>query len=432
MPQHRSRHTHPLGHRPAPRQIGRLFALLGLALTSCSALQEPPPASFGPMGPAHSPAEQHARTFEALWTRLETDYLYFDDASVDWNALHDRYLSRVSSEPSEDGFVEAIRDLQAELPTGALSWESRTERIAADITDTSTYAGIGAFVAFAAEPEPRVIILSVMDGSPAHKSGLRAHDSILAVDGEKIRAEEGLGVIDRIRGPADSLVRLQIHTPGREDRTVTVKRGQLSGEARLAFGIIPGTDVGHLVFPAAGYSGLADEVVEGLTKLTTNRRLAGLILDLRIARSVQGWPLQELFGIFGDGSVGEFYDRDQRQLVRIRGQDVLSSQTVPLVILVGEHTSGFPEILAAGLQATGRATVVGGRTSAAVETSLASYLPDGSRLLIESASFRLLDGTEIGRTGVVPSLEIESGWDQILPDEDPVLDAALEVLLRSE
>jgi len=203
MPQHPSQRTCPSGHRPAPLEIRRLFALLGLALTSCSALQEPPPASFGPMGPAHSPAEQHARTFEALWTRLETDYLYFDDASVDWNALHDRYLSRVSSEPSEDGFVEAIRDLQAELPTGALSWESRTERIAADITDTSTYAGIGAFVAFAAEPEPRVIILSVMDGSPARGAGIAPGDLLLGANGNPVETLDDLQRVMVLGQPAD-------------------------------------------------------------------------------------------------------------------------------------------------------------------------------------------------------------------------------------
>ena len=35
---------------------------------------------------------------------------------------------------------------------------------------------------------------------------------------------------------------------------------------------------------------------------------------------------------------------------------------------------------------------------------------------------------EIGNSGVKPDVEVEAGWDQVLPDEDPVLDAGIELL----
>ena len=47
---------------------------------------------------------------------------------------------------------------------------------------------------------------------------------------------------------------------------------------------------------------------------------------------------------------------------------------------------------------------------------------------MESTSFRLLNGEEVGNKGVQPDLEVEAGWDEVIPDADPVLEAAIELL----
>jgi C-terminal processing protease CtpA/Prc len=136
-----------------------------------------------------------------------------------------------------------------------------------------------------------------------------------------------------------------------------------------------------------------------------------------------------LLTLFYDGAVGEFYNSaQQKQTLTIRGQDQFSSQSVPLVILVGPNTNGFPEILAAGLQAGQRARVVGANTPGEIETTASFYLPNGSRVFIASTSFRLSNGDDIGNNGVKPDVEVEAGWDEVLPDADPVLDSAIELL----
>jgi C-terminal processing protease CtpA/Prc len=173
---------------------------------------------------------------------------------------------------------------------------------------------------------------------------------------------------------------------------------------------------------------MVDDMLQSLQELAANRHLDGLILDLRVAGSSRGWPLQELLTVFHDGPIGEFYNRAESQAIDITGQDVLSSQTIPLVLLVGSNTTGFPEILAASLQASKRAVVVGAPTSGSIETASSFYLPDGSHLFVESASFRLTSGEEIGQNGIKPDVLIEADWDEVLPDADPVLEAAIEAL----
>jgi len=382
----------------------------------------------GDFGPQTSLQEQQVETFQALWKHLEEDYIYFESAEIDWDALHDQYLQRVEAGLTPEEFSALIEELQAELPEGSLAYQSRAERIEADVADASSYEGIGAFVGFNEEPEPHIVLLDVIEGSPAEKAGLKAHDSILEIDGNPILLEEGLTAVDRVRGPAGSSVTLSIQSPGEPARSVEVKRGKLSTTGRLQAYNLTGTDYGYLLFPPVGYDTLDEDVVKSMQVFTTNRKLEGLILDLRIANSSRGWPLEAIYTLFYNGAMGEFYNRNDKQLVQVQGQDVFGSQEVPLVVLVGRNTSGTPEILAASLQMHKRATVIGENTPGSIEGTTSFYLPDGSELFIQSTSFVLPNGDEVGTQGVVPDIVIETGWDQVQPDNDPVLDQAIEHL----
>jgi carboxyl-terminal processing protease len=403
--------------------------ILSLFLSACMGLiplEEEPVA--GEFGPQTSLQEQQTKTFEALWKYLEENYIYFESAEVDWAALHDQYLQRVKSGLTAEEFSALIDDLRAELPEGSLGYQSRAERIEADIADASSYEGIGAFVGFSEEPEPHIILLDVIEGSPAEKAGLKAHDSILEIDGSPILLEEGITAVDRVRGPAGSSVTLSIQSPGEPARSVEVKRGKLNSVGRLEAYNLTGTNYGYLLFPPVGYDTLDEDVVKSMQAFTTNRKLEGLILDLRIASSSRGWPLEAIYTMFNDGPLGEFYDRADKQVVQVEGQDIYGSQEVPLIVLVGQNTSGTPEILAASLQMHKRATVIGENTPGAIEVASSYYLPDGSELFIQTTSFALPNGEEIGTQGVVPDIPVEAGWDEIQPDDDPVLDKAIEYL----
>lgn len=403
--------------------------VLSLFLSACMGLipLEEEPAN-GDFGPQTSLQEQQAATFETLWKHLQENYIYFESADVNWDTLHDQYLQRVQAGLTPEEFSALIEELEAELPEGSLAYQSRAERIEADVADTSSYEGIGAFVGFVEEPEPHIVLLDVIEGSPAEQAGLKAHDSIFEIDGSPILLEEGIAAVDRVRGPAGSSVTLSIQSPGESIRSVEVNRGKLNSTGRLRAYNLIGSDYGYLLFPPVGYDTLDEDVLKSLQAFTTNRTLEGLILDLRVASSTRGWPLEAIYTMFFNGPMGEFYTRNDKQLIQVEGQDIFGSQEVPLVVLVGENTSGTPEILAASLQAHKRATVIGEKTPGSIEGATSYYLPDGSELFIETTSFMLPNGEDIGAQGVAPDILVETGWDEVLPDNDPVLDQAVEHL----
>jgi carboxyl-terminal processing protease len=403
--------------------------ILSFFLSACMGLipLEDEPVS-GNFGPQTSLQEEQTETFETLWKHLEENYIYFDSAEVDWNALHNQYLQRVESGLTPEEFGDLIHDLQAELPDGSFGYQSRAERIETDVADASSYEGIGAFVGFSEAPKPHIVLLDVIEGSPAEKAGLKAHDSILAIDGSPVLLEEGLTAVNRVRGPAGSSVTLSIQSPGEPARSVEVQRGKLNSTGRLEAFNLTGTSYGYLLFPPVSYETLEEDVVKSLQAFTTNRKLEGLILDLRITNSTRGWPLEAIYTMFYNGAMGEFYTRNGKQLVQVKGQDVFGSQKVPLVVLVGQNTSGTPEILAASLQMHKRATVIGEKTLGSIEGATSYYLPDGSELFVQTTSFVLPNGNDVGTEGVIPDVLVEAGWDDILPDSDPVLDKAIEHL----
>src|SRR5215212_11237080 len=106
-----------------------LFILmLSFMLSACIGLlpleDEPVTGEFGPQT---SLQEQQTRTFETMWKHFEENYIYFETAEVNWSALRDQYLERVNSGLTADEFNALIEDLQAELPEGSLSYQSRQE-----------------------------------------------------------------------------------------------------------------------------------------------------------------------------------------------------------------------------------------------------------------------------------------------------------------
>jgi carboxyl-terminal processing protease len=406
-----------------------LLLIMSFILSACIGLipleEEPVAGEFGPQA---SPQEQQTKTFEVLWKNLEENYIYFETAEVDWQALHDKYLDRIDTGLTSEEFAALIKELEADLPAGSLVHETRAERIESDTADTSSYEGIGAFVGFSEEPQPHIVLLDVIEGSPAEKAGLQAHDSIFAIDGNPILLEEGMTAVDRVRGPAGSSVTLDVQTPGAAERSVAVERGKLTSTGKLKASAIRGTNYGYLLFPPVGYATLQADVTQSMQKFAADKTLDGLVIDLRIASSTRGWPLEEMYTMFDNGELGEFYNRNDKQMVEVKGQDTFRSQKIPLVLLVGQNTTGFPEIFAAGLQLHERAVVIGETTPGAVETTTSYYLPDGSQAFIATTSFVLPNGDQIGTTGVVPDIPLEAGWDDVLPQKDPVLDQAIEAL----
>ncbi len=369
---------------------------------------------------------------EEIRQAVADNFVYVDFGGTDWESAVSLVRRGVEAGMTDEEFAEAVEDMVATLPDGSAGFMTRTERVQAEFQSGTLYEGIGAFVSFRTEPVPRVLLLSVIAGSPAEEAGLRAHDAIYKVDGFPVTEEEGLSIIERVRGPAGTEVLLEVASPSEQAREVMVRRDRVTALDTLKGDLLP-PGIIYVLVPVAVDNTLGERVA-GLLQLseTEGAPALGLVLDLRIAGSGSSWPLTEMLTLLGNGAMGQFATRSGEQAVVIPGVDLGASQTIPLAILVGPDTSGAPEIFAGALQATGRAHLVGLPTKGNVLGFRQQTLSDGSLLTFADSSYITPSGSDLSLTGLSPDLLLQSDWDEVTPESDPVLQSAIDLLLRGQ
>ncbi len=404
-----------------------LVVLAGLAAACGSA--GPAVIKVTPV-PTIDPVSRHLAVFDRAWGAVESQYVRDDFNGLDWDSLGDEYRGQVSAGLSDEQFAETMQTLLANLPDNQATFETRAQRLELETADLRTYHGIGAFISFRQEPEPHVVILSVIRDSPAEAAGLDAHDSIYAIDGQPFTPADAEAPAERVRGEPDSTVVLTVQSPDGPRREVTIERAQIQAADVLRGGYLEDLGVAYYRIPVAAESTLGQTIAENLLSIGEDQPLNGLIIDLRVARSGNGsWPLSQMLTLFGNGEVGEYYTRDGSDPLAIEGRNLAGSQTVPMMILVGPDTEGAPEIFAAALQSAGRARLIGLPTPGSVEGITEVPLPDGSRMFLATSSFRTPDNVDLADTGLTPDVAVNGDWDQISSEQDPVLAAALSLLL---
>ena len=378
--------------------------------------------------PASDRTELHLHTYDAFWTKLEPNYIFVGSTDFDWKLMPIQTRRQVSSGMTDeefDGLIDSFIDM---FPDDTVIYRNRVERINADLKATLSYEGIGAYISVINEPTPHIVLLSVITSSPAEKAGLRAHDSIYYVDGKPVTEEEGITVVDRIRGPAGSIVTLQVISPNGSERTVEVTRERLQATDMLRYTYLPIAKAGLIRIPMGGNANIMSDMLTSIDTLIEKNGMENLVIDMRVAHSNDDWPLESMLSLFTEGDMGTIYTRYDNYALTVNAQNVSGSQTIPLVLLVGPDTQGASEIFAAVLQDKGRATVIGQPTLGYVFDFDHFILPDGGEVFFGNSSYVSPLGRDIGVLGVMPDVLVQSSWDQVSDEEnfkyDPVVTRA--------
>jgi C-terminal processing protease CtpA/Prc len=159
--------------------------------------------------------------------------------------------------------------------------------------------------------------------------------------------------------------------------------------------------------------------------------IEGLIVDLRINHGGSEYSLERSLSLFADGTLGYFTRRNDERPLIVTGEHIHNSQTVPLVILIGQETSSYAEIFAGVLQSIGRARLVGTVTRGNVETIWPHDFEDRSRVWIAEEGFRPLGGGNWEGDGIVPDLNVPGDWADFTAKNDTQLETALQLLRQN-
>lgn len=281
-------------------------------------------------------------------------------------------------------------------------------------------------------------IVRVVPGGPADKQGiLKAGDKVIAVgqgDEEKVdvigwRLDD---VVDLIRGPKDSIVRLELIQAQGESvgnsRDISIVRDKLQLEEQSAKAEVIDVhteagkySVGVIEIPAfyldidayynrdPDFKSTTKDVLQLLQDLE-KQNVDGIILDLR---NNGGGFLQEattLTDLFIDpGPIVQVQHSDQLISRNYRSR-ADAYYRGPLVVLINRLSASASEIFAGAIQDYGRGLVVGGQSFGKGTVQVQLPVREGQLKLTESKFYRV-SGNSTQHLGVVPDIQLPSFYD---------------------
>ncbi len=291
------------------------------------------------------------------------------------------------------------------------------------------FEGVGMNV----EEVPRGLrVVSVFDGSPAQRGGLRPGDFITKVDGRSIAGRSTDEATTLIKGRAGTRVALTVVTGNDPPRTVRLERARVDvpvveSEMRRS----GGTKVAHVAL-SSFTSGAHGEVRAALDELI-DQGAEGVVLDLR---HNGGGLLNEavlVSSIFiPEGTIVSTRGRARpRRVFEATGRSI--DEKIPVVVLVDRGSASASEIVTGALQDRDRARVVGTRTFGKGVFQEIRKLSNGGALDITVGEYFTPDGHNLGGGGVRQGAGIEPDVravdDASTRNRDEALDVAVATVL---
>ena len=223
---------------------------------------------------------------------------------------------------------------------------------------TGEYGGIGSLIRTI---DGKIYISEPYEGFPAQKSGLKAGDRIIAIDGIAIDGKDQEEISQLLKGQSGSALKVTYERLG-EVRDVNLKREEIK---------IPDVPYYGMLTDSIGYISLnsftrtaSSEVRKAFLELRDEKGMKSLVFDLR---GNGGGLLNEAV------KITNFFIPKGQTVVKTKGKIPEWDQThvapaepldlnMPLVILVDGGSASASEIVAGAIQDLDRGVLIGNRT----------------------------------------------------------------------
>ena len=384
-----------------------------------------------------------------LWRkRVKNDELSLVTAGKQWteaaDVLRKRYehvAKRMDQSKPEDVFEAFMNAFVLSLDPHSNYFSARNSE-EYNIQMSLSYEGIGASLQLT---DDYVTVIDVIAGGPAATSGkLSANDRITAVgEGKTGELTDVIGwrlddVVQKIRGPGGTLVRLQLlpagAAPGSAQKVVEFTRNRVSLEAQAAHKAMRvvqrnGRDVkvGIITVPSfyqdydASRAGAKDyrSTTRDVQRLIGELKKDGadvVIMDLRANGGGYLPEAESLTGLFIDrGPVVQLRDTTGRIEVD-DDPDPSIFYSGPMIVLVDRFSASASEIFAGAIQDYGRALIVGQQTYGKGTVQNAHPLnytifgrkPELGQLNVTIGKYYRITGESTQDRGVTPDIALPS------------------------
>lgn len=363
-----------------------------------------------------------------------------DDAFAPLCETYDRlqreYVDALDSDKLAEGAIRGMFQYGVEDPYSGYMAPEQYRQALGDLS--GSFSGIGAEMAIRNTVDAadlaactelsqtcRLVVVAPLAESPAERAGLQAGDFVLAVDGESVDGTTMEDQISQIRGESGTDVTLTLQRDEQEPFDVTITRAEITiqeVESRILEGHIGFIALNGFSAPAADQfrTALADLLEQGADQIVFDLRdNPGGYIDA--AQKIASQFIDEGL-IFTQESAGD----DVREWAST-GDGVATDPELPVAVLINGGSASASEIVAAALQETGRATLIGEPSFGKNTVQVWGRLENDGGVRITISRWFTPEHNSVAPDGIQPDIDA-ARTAETPPEEDPVLDAALAFL----
>ena len=320
--------------------------------------------------------------------------------------VKDDFYQKTSDEKLVDG---AIKGMFSGLDDKYSQYYTKAEFEKLKEQTSGSFVGIGEYISPTSD-EDHITINSPIDGSPAEKSGIKAGDKILKVDGKVVSAQNSDEAITMIKGKKGTEVELTIKR-GEQILDVNVKRDEIV--SKTVEGKVLDDNIGYIKITS--FSEHTNKEFEKTLNTLKQSDIKGLVIDLR---DNPGGLLNVCKDI-ADSLIGEgtiVYTKDNKGNTEYLKSDK-EKLGLPIAVLTNEGSASASEILTGAIIDNKAGISVGTTTFGKGLVQSVRELKDGTGYKLTTAQYFTPSGEYINGKGIKPTIEEK--------DEEKQLDVAL-------
>jgi carboxyl-terminal processing protease len=272
-----------------------------------------------------------------------------------------------------------------------------------DLQDTTSgeFTGIGIEISM---ENGKLLVISPIEDTPAHKAGLLPGDVILEINKELTQDMTFMDAVKKIRGPKGTAVNLTVlHKDGSKPVELSIKRDVIP----IVSVKTDELDDGYVYLRITRFhEHTTQEIQKKLAEYVKTKPIKGFVLDLRNNPGGildQAVSVADLF--LSDGLIVYIQGRKAGRKDFPAHKDP-NDLTQPLVVLINAGSASASEIVAGALQDHHRGLLLGEKTFGKGSVQNVYPMPDGTGIKLTTALYYTPSGRSIQAEGIRPDLEI--------------------------
>ena len=402
-----------------------------------------------------SKTNQNLEILNTVWETMNTEYFDYTFGGLDWQKEYEYYKPIIKACESNDSLYYHLNKMLFKLGVSHLGIVSQEEVNRVGDPQLFLDGTLGLDVRYL---NKKAIIISVAENSSAEEAGLKQGYEILEINNKSM-----LHIVSKRKSEptppfnernlksmiTQDIIRELYGIPNEkvslvylDDKNIkhyveltlkerTIRKASITPDLPKIYAKVNGRIINHKI----GYIRfdvfhpvILDSIVSLIAKYN---KLPSLILDIRGNPGGEFRTRKTIAEQFVTERILFWRYHHRNKIREVFLEPVRKPYKGKVVILIDEMSGSSSEEFSGGMQAIGRATIIGQQTAGKVLTMEVVSLPEGALFIYPNSQTRTANNEILEGVGVVPEITVKLTKETLLKDKDIQLETAIKYLMKN-